>query len=62
MKEEFDYQKALSRLEEIAAKVEDPSTGLEDIDKYARESEELVAGCRAYLRTVREKIDRSFEQ
>ena len=62
MKEEFDYQKALSRLEEIAAKVEDPSTGLEDIDKYVRESEELVAGCRAYLRMVREKIDRSFEQ
>ena len=62
MKEEFDYQKALARLEEIAAKVEDPSTGLEDIDKYVRESEELVAGCRAYLRTVREKIDRSFEQ
>ncbi len=62
MKEEFDYQKALSRLEEIAAKVEDPSTGLEDIDKYVRESEELVAGCRAYLRTVREKIDDSFEK
>ena len=62
MKEEFDYQKALARLEEIAAKVEDPSTGLEDIDKYVRESEQLVAGCRAYLRTVREKIDKSFEQ
>lgn len=62
MKEEFDYQKALSRLEEIAAKVEDPSTGLEDIDKYVRESEELVAGCRAYLRTVRKKIDDSFEK
>ena len=62
MKEGFDYQKALARLEEIAAKVEDPSTGLEDIDKYVKESEELVAGCRAYLRTVREKIDRSFEQ
>lgn len=62
MKEGFDYQKALARLEEIAAVVEDPSTGLGDIDKYVRESEELVAGCRAYLRTVREKIDRSFEQ
>lgn len=61
MKEEFDYQKALARLEEIAAKVEDPSTGLEDIDKYVRESEELVAGCRAFLRTVREKLDKSFE-
>ena len=62
MKEGFDYHKALARLEEIAAKVEEPSTGLEDIDKYVRESEELVAGCRAYLRGVRGKIDNSFEQ
>lgn len=61
MKGEFDYQKALATLEEIAVKVEDPSTGLEDIDKYVKQSEELVAKCRAYLRTVREKIDNSFE-
>ena len=60
--DDFDYQKAIADLEEIAEKVEDPSTGLEDIDRYVKQSEELVSKCRAYLRTVREKVDASFEQ
>lgn len=55
--EKFDYTKAIATLEEIALKVEDPSTGVEDIDKYIRQTEELVEKCRAYLRTVREKVD-----
>lgn len=54
---QFDYQKAVAELEEIAAKVEDPSTGIGDIDRYVRRTEELVAGCRGYLRGVRDKID-----
>jgi exodeoxyribonuclease VII small subunit len=60
--DDFDYQKAIAALEEIAEKVEDPSTGLEDIDRYVKQSEELVSKCRVYLRTVREKVDASFEQ
>ncbi|MBO6045012.1 MAG: exodeoxyribonuclease VII small subunit [Bacteroidales bacterium] len=60
--ESFDYQKAVAALEEIALKVEDPSTGLEDIDRYVKQSEELVAKCRAYLRTVRDKVDSAFEE
>jgi exodeoxyribonuclease VII small subunit len=60
--EEFDYLKAVEALEQIAEKVEDPSTGLEDIDRYVKQSEELIAKCRAYLRTVREKVDSSFEK
>lgn len=55
--EKFDYTKAIATLEKIALKVEDPSTGVEDIDKYIRQTEELVEKCRAYLRTVREKVD-----
>lgn len=55
--EKFDYTKAIATLEEIALKVEDPSTGVGDIDKYIRQTEELVDKCRAYLRTVREKVD-----
>jgi len=55
--EGFDYAKAIERLEKIAEKVEDPSTGLDDIDRYIRESAELVEKCRAYLRTAREKLD-----
>lgn len=55
--EKFDYAKAMAELEEIAARIEDPSTGLDDIDKYIKRSEELISGCRAYLRTAREQID-----
>lgn len=55
--EKFDYTKAIATLEEIALKVEDPSTGVGDIDKYIRQTEELVDKCRDYLRTVREKVD-----
>ena len=35
MKEEFDYKKAVEELEAIAAKVEDPQTGVGDIDREA---------------------------
>lgn len=54
----FDYKEAVRELESIAAKVEDPSTGLDDIDKYVKRSKELIAACRAYLRTVRDKVDK----
>ena len=55
--EEFNYTKAVDELEAIAAKVEDPQTGIDDIDRYIRRSEELNEACRAYLRGAREKVD-----
>lgn len=54
--EQFDYTKAVARLEEIAKKVEDPQTGLGDMDKYLAESEDLITKCREYLRSAREKL------
>lgn len=57
MAEKFDYAKAIEELEAIAAKVEDPKTVIEDIDKYIKRSEELISACRDYLRGVREKVD-----
>ncbi len=54
---EFDYAKAVEELEAIASKVEDPQTGIGDIDKYIRRSEELIAACRGYLRGAREKLE-----
>lgn len=56
--EKFDYKEAVRELESIAAKVEDPFTRLDDIDKYVKRSKELIAACRAYLRTVRDKVDK----
>lgn len=60
MEQKFEYMKAVEELEAIAAKVEDPQTGIEDIDKYMKRSQELIAMCREYLRGAREKLD-SFE-
>lgn len=57
MEQKFDYGKAIEELEAIAAKVEDPKTGIDDIDKYIKRSEELISACRGYLRGVREKVD-----
>ena len=54
--EKFDYTKAIEELEAIAAKVEDPSTGIADIDKYLKRSKELTLACRDYLRGAREKL------
>ena len=57
MKENFDYAKAMEELEAIAVKVEDPKTGIDDIDKCIKRSQELVSACREYLRGAREKLD-----
>lgn len=55
--EKFDYTKAVAELEEIAAKMEDPATSLDDIGALVKRSKELIAVCRAYLRSVRESIE-----
>ncbi len=57
MAEKFDYTKAVEELEAIAAEVEDPKTGVDDIDRYVKRSKELLEACRAYLRGARETLD-----
>lgn len=55
--ETFDYTASLAELEEIARKVEDPETKLDELDRLVERSRTLIQGCRAYLRTVREQVD-----
>jgi len=57
MEEKFEYARAIEELEAIAAKVEDPGTGVGDIDRYMKRSKQLVEACREYLRGVREGLD-----
>lgn len=57
MSEKFDYAKAIAELEEIARKVENPETKLDDIDALVARSKDLLKQCRDYLRTVKERID-----
>ena len=56
--EKFDYPKAMAELDEIASRIEDPSTVIDELDKYVTRSAELAAKCREYLRSTREKIDK----
>ena len=53
---QFDYTKAMTELEGIAAKVEDPKTSLDDIGALVSRSKTLIEECRNYLRSVRESI------
>ena len=57
MKDKFDYSLAMTELEGIAKKVENPETRLEDIDKLIARSRELIKDCREYLRAEMGKID-----
>jgi len=49
-------------LDQIAAKVENPETSLDDIGALVKRSKELIEQCRQYLRTVRESIEDSTKQ
>ena len=60
--QKFDYAAAMTELEQIAAKVEDPATGLDDIDALVARSKVLIKACRDYLRSVKEKIDSLSEE
>lgn len=62
MNAKFDYAKAIAELEEIAAKVENPETKLDDIDALVGRSKELLKQCREYLRSVKDKIDSLEEE
>ena len=54
----FDYNEAIAELERIATRVEDPATGLDEIDRCIRRSDELIGRCREYLRSARNQIDK----
>ena len=58
----FDYTKAVAELDQIAAKVENPETSLDDIVALVKRSKELIDQCRQFLRTVRESIEDSTQQ
>ena len=57
MEEKFDYNEAVAELERIALRVEDPATGLDEIDRCLRRADELIEGCRNYLRNFRTQTE-----
>ena len=57
MEEKFDYNEAVAELERIALRVEDPATGLDEIDRCLRRADELIENCRSYLRSFRKQSE-----
>ena len=57
MDKKFDYNEAVAELEKIAARVEDPATGLDEIERLIKQSDELIGRCREYLRTIRQTTE-----
>jgi exonuclease VII small subunit len=57
MEEKFDYNEAVAELERIALRVEDPATGLDEIDRCLHRADELIEGCRNYLRSFRTQTE-----
>ncbi len=60
--EKFDYAKAMAELEDIAAKIEDPKTSLDNIGALVSRSKTLIEQCRNYLRSVRESIEKEEDK
>lgn len=57
LNKEITYEKAMSRLEEIAALLESGSVSLDDSISLFDESVGLIAFCDKKLKTVRQKIE-----
>lgn len=57
MDEKFDYAKAMAELEKMADDAQNPATSLDDVGAMVKRAKVLVAGCREYLRSLREEID-----
>lgn len=55
--DKFDYSKAVEELEQLAQKIEDPSTGIEAADEMVRQSRKLIELCRDFLRSVRDAVE-----
>lgn len=55
--ENFNYTEAVEELEKLVKKVEDPSTGIEEIERCIKRSDELIRLGRNYLRELQIKTD-----
>ena len=51
------FEAAIARLEQIAAQMESPATGLDDKLKLFEEGQKLLAVCRTRLEAVERKVE-----
>lgn len=55
--EEFNYDEAVKRLEDLVSLAENPEINLDNMESYINEAGELIKKCREYLREAKKKVD-----
>ena len=56
MKAEFNFEKSMQRLEQIAEMIEDNQLGIDDLTKHLKEAQQLIRKCKAVLTDTDKEI------
>lgn len=57
---EFDYKSAIGQLERLEREIQDPATPLDKVEELICKANAIVAECRQYLRSAREKYEENL--
>jgi exodeoxyribonuclease VII small subunit len=60
--EQFSYDEAMKRVEEIVAQLEQDDRGIDELAALVKEASTLVKTCKRKLKTTEEDIARAFEE
>ncbi|EON79193.1 hypothetical protein ADIS_0302 [Lunatimonas lonarensis] len=60
--EQFSYDQAMKRIEEIVAMLEQDDRGIDELAALVKEASTLVKTCKRKLKTTEEDIARAFEE
>ncbi len=60
--EEITYTQAVTELEELVKKMQDPACNIDHLSQYTKRSKELLAICRQRLTATDEELKRILEE
>lgn len=60
--EEITYTQAVTELEELVKKMQDPACSIDHLSQYTKRSKELLAICRQRLTATDEELKRILEE
>lgn len=60
--DQFSYDQAMKRIEEIVAQLEQDDRGIDELAALVKEASTLVKTCKKKLKATEEDIARAFEE
>lgn len=60
--DQFSYDQAMKRIEEIVAQLEQDDRGIDELAALVKEASTLVKTCKRKLKATEEDIARAFEE